>query len=129
MENELKAPHHFKTGTVVTVGNFPSDGGGLSKGLWLVVGGVRNLMDMNSGYTMPAIDANRWMACREVKGIKVKRLKEKTHEYLRLHGSDYDTHLVDRPIKSRDWVNSNPIKRIISSLFKRNRYRYFTMGI
>lgn len=64
-------PNHFKPGDILYVPGFGSDG---PDHLWLYIGGPRNVMDMNSGYTMPAIDANRWLKCKKLQHVRIKTL-------------------------------------------------------
>lgn len=98
----MNSPRDFKIGTIIRArGFFTSARSEANNGLWVVIGGHRNIMDMNSGHTMAAYDANRWISCVEVKGIRVKKLKPPTYEYLR-GGGNYDTHLVDNQILSPD---------------------------
>lgn len=72
-ESKFLPPHLFNVGDILYVPCWPSDG---TNHLWLVIGiGVaRNIMDMNSGYTMPAYDANRWLRCKKLEGIRIKCL-------------------------------------------------------
>lgn len=88
-------PYQFPVGTIIRTNSGLSDG---TNGLWLVIGGTRNVMDMNSGYTMPALDANRWLSCHKVHGVRVKKLKPKVYEKLQLNSEVYDSILVDVPI-------------------------------
>jgi hypothetical protein len=68
---EWLPPHRFKVGDVLYVPGYFADG---PNHLWLYIGGARCVMDMNSGYTLPTIDANRWLKCKKLEGVRIKSL-------------------------------------------------------
>lgn len=73
MITEAKPPYLFDIGDILIPHGYIQGDGQIK--LWLMIGGVRNILDMSSGYTMASIDSNRWMSFTKLKGWKVKYLK------------------------------------------------------
>lgn len=76
----LLPPYLFKIGDILYVPGFHSDG---KTHFWLLIGGGRNVMDMNSGYTLPDGYANRWLQCTKLIGVRIKCLHfiPESHDY------------------------------------------------